>query len=115
MYTVKFIFKEGTPWNLTAPSLMDPSKPQSGLEHIIVTKGLSLDEGIDLLSYVKSLPIEISEDDDPNKVYNASVVFYFGIEDETMKNEVVRHLQDKLPFVAGGYTAIVEEIKNETN
>jgi len=107
MYTINFIFIGGTPWDKNEASGVYPGKTKSGLEHLLSEGGLSFDAGIDLLSYVRSKPIVISEGLDP-KYPDACIVFHFSIEDEELKNEVLTELENARESVGYGFKMFIE-------
>lgn len=107
MYIINYIFEGGTKWNKEAPSAVYPGKTISGLEHLIVEGGLSLDAGIDLLSYLRSQPIKIYEDLDP-KYPDAMIVFHFEVDDSELKDRIVEILENNSSGVGEGFTYQVD-------
>jgi hypothetical protein len=112
-YTINFIFKDGTKWDQEVPSLIYPDKNCSGLEHIIMTGGMSLDTGIELLSSIKTLPVNIKEDDDPDNIYGANVVFHLGVANEELKNNVVKILEKTIRELTQEYTVSIDVIEEK--
>ena len=112
MYKINYIFNGGEKWDSNAPSSVYPGKTQSGLEHLIMQGGLSLDVGIDLLSYLRTQPVNISEDLDPRYI-DAMIVFHFEVETENLKDEIVAILEKSRVAVGDGFEMKIEV--EETN
>jgi hypothetical protein len=112
MYKINYIFSGGEKWDSNAPSSVYPGKTQSGLEHLIIQGGLSLDVGIDLLSYLRTQPVNISEDLDPRYI-DAMIVFHFEVETENLKDTIVDILEKSRVAVGDGFEMKIEV--EETN
>jgi|694.fasta_scaffold68424_2 hypothetical protein len=112
MYKINYIFSGGEKWDSNTPSLVYPGKTQSGLEHLIVQGGLTLDVGIDLLSYLRTQPVNISEDLDPRYI-DAMIVFHFEVETENLKDAIVDILEKSRTAVGDGFKMKIEV--EETN
>lgn len=115
MYTVNFIFKGGAEWDKNSPSIVYPGRLKSGLEHLILEGAMSFDTAIEMLSYLRSLPITISEDVDP-KYPGASVVFHFDIEsDEELKNNIVEFLESNRSDISENFEMSIDVITKYEN
>jgi len=112
MYKINYIFSGGEKWDSNAPSLVYPGKTQSGLEYLIVRGGLTLDVGIDLLSYLRTQPVNISEDLDP-RYPEAMIVFHFEVETENLKDAIIDILEKSRVAVGDGFEMKIEV--EETN
>lgn len=113
MYTVNFIFKGSPAWDQNAPSDVYPGKRKSGLEHLIVEGAITLDAGIEMLSYLRSLPIDIYEDIDPSYP-GATVVFHFSVgPDVELKNNIVKFLESNRSAVSENFEMLIDVIDKQ--
>lgn len=92
MYIVNLLVDGGTDWDPYSTSRVYPGRNKTGLEHLIIEQCVTLDTGIELVSYLRSLPIEISEDKN-----GANVAFHLNVgEDENLKNNVLNFIEGYL-------------------
>lgn len=61
MYIIKVTWRGGPEWNPDEPSLFDPSKNKSPVEHLIETGGQTIEETFEAVSYFKSMPIILEQ------------------------------------------------------
>jgi hypothetical protein len=93
MYVINVSWLGGPNWDDTIPSMFNPNKKKSAVEHLIETGGLSIDEAIENFDRFKKYPLKITqfkpESGDVNWITKFAVQENNTVRAEEIKNELV--------------------------
>lgn len=99
MYTIKVTWKGGPEWDPTAPSMFDPSKNKSPVEHLIETGGQTIEETFEAVSYFKAMPITLKQEKGAEPAINWVTTLEIDSSDPTesemIKNDLLMYYNRK--------------------
>lgn len=90
MYTIKVTWLGGPNWDPEEPSIFDPSKKKSPVEHLIETGGQTIEETFEAVSHFKSMPITLRQEKVPDPAINWVTILEIDSKDPT-ESESIRN------------------------